>query len=121
MIDIPKLRDTAKKIRGVSWVTSKPCQFHEFMELLDKAEKWDKIKAGPSEEAETISPKQLMASWELMGMGDELEAFKKFVKIYDQWDDCMTEFNGDPRCCGEELYDAMLEARETLKQAFQSN
>ena len=53
MIDIPKLRDTAKKIRGVSWVTSKPCQFHEFMELLDKAEKWDKIKAGPGEEDRT--------------------------------------------------------------------
>ena len=46
MIDYKQLRETAKKIVGVSWVTSKPCHFHEFMELLDKAEKWDKVNEG---------------------------------------------------------------------------
>jgi len=44
--DYAKLRETAKKIVGVSWITSSPCSFHEFMEFLDKSEKWDKVNEG---------------------------------------------------------------------------
>ncbi len=48
----------------------------------------------------------------------KLEAFKRFVIIYDQWDKCVKEFDGDESCCME-YQEAILDAREELKRAVE--
>lgn len=83
MLDYQKLRETAKAIVGVSWVTSKPCAFHEFMELLDKAEKWDKVNEGLAVDGIHTSPGLLKELFELREKAKERDKAVERVEVLE--------------------------------------